>query len=202
MATSADDFARQLRAARQGDPRALAALLESARAYLLVVARGAIDPLLQAKASGNDLVQEAFLETLRIFERFTGNTEEEFLAWIREIVLNKGKDFRRRFRGAQSRQVNREQSLGSLTWLDEPRGPIPGTDLSPSSQAQVNEEERVVARALARLPDHYQQVIRLRTWEKLTFAEVGSRLGRTEDAVRMLWARAIDRLGQELEGQA
>ena len=54
--------------------------------------------------------------------------------------------------------------------------------------------------AIGRLPDDYRQVIALRYQEGLAFEEVGRRLGRSTDAARMLWARAVDRLKQELHG--
>ena len=53
--------------------------------------------------------------------------------------------------------------------------------------------------AIGRLPPDDQEVIRLRTWDGLSFGEVGDRTGRTEDAARMQFARAMRRLEQELE---
>jgi RNA polymerase sigma-70 factor, ECF subfamily len=37
---------------------------------------------LQAKGGGSDLVQETLLDAHKDFDRFTGRTEQEFLAWL------------------------------------------------------------------------------------------------------------------------
>ena len=47
---------------------------------------------------------------------------------------------------------------------------------------------------LAQLPPAYQEVLRLRNLEALSFDEVAQRMGRTPGAVRVLWVRALDQL--------
>jgi RNA polymerase sigma-70 factor, ECF subfamily len=46
---------------------------------------------------------------------------------------------------------------------------------------------------LAELSHDYRQVIRLRSWDRLSFVEIGEQLGCTADAARKLWLRAIER---------
>jgi DNA-directed RNA polymerase specialized sigma24 family protein len=41
-------------------------------------------------------------------------------------------------------------------------------------------------------------VLHLRYWEGLSFVEIAGRLGRSPDAVRKLWYRAIGRLQAEM----
>jgi len=53
-------------------------------------------------------------------------------------------------------------------------------------------------RTFDRLPEHYRQVIVWRQWEDLSFAEIASRLERSADAARMLFARAVEQLQKEL----
>ncbi len=63
------------------------------------------------------------------------------------------------------------------------------------------EEQAVkVRRALETLPEDYRQVIVWRYQEERSFAEIAERMGRTENAVRKLWFRAIERLEQALGG--
>src|SRR6202023_3150768 len=57
--------------ARAGCPGALGRLLHHCRGYLLRVAAGPLDPSWQVRTSPSDLVQQAYLEVLRIFDRFT-----------------------------------------------------------------------------------------------------------------------------------
>jgi RNA polymerase sigma-70 factor (ECF subfamily) len=62
----------------------------------------------------------------------------------------------------------------------------------------AGERADAVRSAIARLPDDYQTVLRLRYDEDLPFDEVARQMGRTPNAVRKLWSRAVERLQQEL----
>jgi RNA polymerase sigma-70 factor (ECF subfamily) len=70
---------------------------------------------------------------------------------------------------------------------------------SPSHQAAEREQAVLFADALARLPADYREVIILRHLQRLKFAEIATRMGRSSGAVRMLWTRAIEQLRQCLE---
>jgi RNA polymerase sigma factor (sigma-70 family) len=62
----------------------------------------------------------------------------------------------------------------------------------------AREQAETVDAALGRLPEDYRRVIELRNREDRPFAEVGAILGRSADAARMLWFRAVERLQREL----
>jgi RNA polymerase sigma-70 factor (ECF subfamily) len=173
-------------------------LLDSCRNYLLLVANQELDPALRAKVSPMDLVQETFLRAHNAFDRFTGDTEAELLAWLRRILINHLLNVREQFQGTQRRDVHRELSLQG--------GELPAGEHSeprrwstPLRGLVAQEEIASLQRALSRLPEHYQEVIRLRHFEERGFPEIGAAMGRAPDAVRMLWVRAIERLRQELE---
>lgn len=55
-----------------------------------------------------------------------------------------------------------------------------------------------IGRLLARLPADHPVVIELRYWKGLSFADIGTEMDRSADAVRKLWYRAIERLQAEL----
>jgi RNA polymerase sigma-70 factor (ECF subfamily) len=74
--------------ARGGDAPALGQLLERFRAYLTLLAQLQIGRRLQSKADASDVVQEAFLEAHRTFDRFRGRTEGELIAWLRQILAS------------------------------------------------------------------------------------------------------------------
>jgi hypothetical protein len=126
--------------AKAGDRQAVAELLGLYRNYLLLLARVHIDSNLQAKADPSDLVQETFLMAARDFPQFRGETEAEFVAWLRQILANTGAAMIRRYKGTRSRELGREQqfeeqldrssmALGRL---------IAGPDSSPSRIASGN----------------------------------------------------------------
>src|SRR5262249_58319869 len=93
-----DYTVQQLDEARAGSRAALGRVLEACRGYLMMIARQELDRDLQAKGSASDLVQETFLEAQRDFDRFSGTTEEELLAWLRRLLLNNIANFTRPYR--------------------------------------------------------------------------------------------------------
>jgi RNA polymerase sigma-70 factor (ECF subfamily) len=70
---------------------------------------------------------------------------------------------------------------------------------SPSTEALAREQIEELDRALARLPEHYRQVVLMRHREGLSFEAIGQRLERSGEAVRKLWARAVEQLQEILE---
>jgi RNA polymerase sigma-70 factor (ECF subfamily) len=75
---------------------------------------------------------------------------------------------------------------------------VAGDTPTPSDVAVQHEQAAAVERALARLPDEYRTVLQLRYAEGLPFEEVAQRLGRSVNAVRKLWARALERFQEEM----
>ena len=73
------------------------------------------------------------------------------------------------------------------------RGLVARTD-SPSQQASRREQAVLLADALGKLTDDYREAIVLRHLEGLSFPEVARRMGRSEDSVKKLWARALAKL--------
>src|SRR5262245_65024573 len=92
-----------LAAARAGSRNALGELLESYRRYLAHVARDQLDPRLLPKGDQSDLVQETFRDAQQAFGQFRGNSEEELLAWLRQILVHRISRFARRYRGTRKR---------------------------------------------------------------------------------------------------
>jgi RNA polymerase sigma-70 factor (ECF subfamily) len=196
--TSLDaDVEAWLSAARAGSPEALGNLWQAFGQYLALIAHHGISGELRSKIGSSDLLQETFLEAQRDFANFRGETRAQLQAWLRQLLLNNLLNVRRSFRETQMRAVGREQPLPGSRESD---GWHPaGDDTSPSDRAIRQEEAVRLERALAELPEHYRLVIELRNHQHLSFVEIGARMNRSEDGVRMLWARAFERLAQALE---
>ena len=193
-------LADRLSAARGGSSEALGQALDLCRHHLLEVARQAIGPTLRAKGGASDLVQDTFLEAQRLFPRFEGGSGAQLRAWLRSLLLHKAAKLGRRYRGTRKRQLSREIPLSADGPIAAHPSQIAGPLPTPSVQVMADEQLRQLQAAIDHLPDDYRQVIALRYHEGLAFEEVGRRLGRSADAARMLWARAVDRLKQELHG--
>ena len=70
---------------------------------------------------------------------------------------------------------------------------------TPSAAATRRERAVLLADALESLRADYREVVILRNLEGIDFSEVATRMGRSSGAIRMLWARAIERLSEVLE---
>ena len=188
----------RLRSARAGSREALGQALESCRAYLLKIAEHDIDPTLRPKGGASDLVQQTFLEAQRDFGRFTGGSEEERLAWLRQLLRNNLANFARDFRQTGKRRIDREVALDTPDSTGGPAGQVPADATSPSGHAAAGERAELVRRAVDRLPEDYRRVLTLRYHEGRSFEEIARLMGRSPNAARKLWARAVEALEAEL----
>lgn len=188
--------------ARDGSSDALGQALEACRAYLLLVAERELDPALRSKGGASDIVQETFIEAHRAFPKFTSDTHQEFLAWLRAMLLNNVTDFRRRYRGTQKRSSDREMAIDAGTSSSDWRVLLASDSPTPSGEYSQQETLREIETAIKRLPDDYQKVISYRYEENCSFEEIAIRMQRTPNAVQKLFARAIDRLQAEMEREA
>jgi RNA polymerase sigma-70 factor, ECF subfamily len=190
--------AEWLAAARAGSPEALGQALEACRRYLLLVAQRELAPELQAKGGASDLVQQTFLEAQRDFPRFAGTTEVELLAWLRCILLHNLGKFSRQYRATQKRGLEREVTLDGDNSAGVQKEHLAADSLTPSSHAIAREMNDALERAVERLPEDYRRVLQMRYREDLPFEEIARRMQRSVAAVRKLWARAVERLKEDL----
>jgi RNA polymerase sigma-70 factor (ECF subfamily) len=191
-----------LRRAQEGDGSALGQLLESYRAYLIVLARVQVGRRLQGKVDASDVVQEAFLGAHRDFPQFRGTTERELVGWLRGILASLLANLVRHYHGTKARDVRLERQLAveleqSSQAMD--RGLV-AAQSSPSQQAARREQSVLLAEALGRLPEEWRELLILRHLEGLTFPEVAERLGRTLDSVKKQWPRALAALRRLMVG--
>jgi RNA polymerase sigma-70 factor (ECF subfamily) len=186
--------------ARAGDDAAQGRLLELYRSYLGLMARSLIGRALRTKLDPSDVVQETFLKAHTDFKGFLGQGEPELVSWLRRILVHRLADMARHHK-AQGRDVRREESLEAAlerSSLDVQRS-LAEWSHSPSSLAIRREQAVLLAEALRRLPEDYREVFVLRNLEHVPIEEIATRMGRSPNAVRKLWSRALLALRQELE---
>jgi RNA polymerase sigma-70 factor (ECF subfamily) len=193
---------RLIEEARRDEPGALDRLLESYRNYLRLVARAGLGAALRGKADPSDLVQETLLKAHRHFDQFQGASEPELVAWLRQILARNLADLARRYR-ASSRRLAQEQSLEDLlaSASQNLSAFVAGNGHFPSQSALRRELSVVLADALAELPANYREVLVLRSLEGHEWAEVARTLGRSTDAARLLWTRALKKLRPLIENR-
>jgi len=192
------NFDQLLEIARQGDRQALGDLLQAYYNYLQILATTQLDRRLQRRLSPADLVQDTLLAAQRDFPDFRGQSEREMLGWLRQILINSLHRAIEVHLKAGKRDLRREVSLDELSQgVDRSAanfGAMLASDgTSPSSPVRARERSVALANELAKLPEHYREVIILRNLQALTFEEIALRMERNVGAVRMLWLRAIDK---------
>jgi len=120
------------------------------------------------------------MQAVHGFGSFRGTTIGEFHGWLRRILLHSLSDYERK----ESHRAR----------------PIP-PECEPADQSVPMclpmEVESAADELRCRLPHlaaAYQEVLRLRYWENLSWRAVGKRLHRSTDAARMLHTRALQAL--------
>ena len=189
-----------LERARGGDDAARDELFSRCRNYVRLLARVHIESWLQAKVDPSDLVQQTLLEAYRGLDGFQGQTEGEWLAWLKQILKHNATDYIRHYKGTAKRRIQREVPMelpgdgSSLFRLD----PAARSE-TPSQLVMQHEHEIQLAEAVSRLDEDYQEVILLRNVQRLSFNEVAERMDRSRPAAQMLWLRALRKLKEQLQ---
>lgn len=187
-----------IRKARAGDNAARNELIETWRTWLLYVANSELDPELKRKLGPSDLVQSACIDVHRCFDDFRGESEQEWKAWLRQLLIHDLQDARRRFLVSEKRDVSRERNLANRSSLG---ARIVKSGISPRAEMIEEEEREAIRQALQTLTAEHREVLQLRGWDQLPFAEVGQRMNRSEDAAQKLWTRAVAQLQRALDRQ-
>jgi RNA polymerase sigma-70 factor (ECF subfamily) len=186
-----------LRRWHDGDGQALEALLERDLPWIEEHVRRRLGPLLRRDNETQDIVQDTLVEVLRYGPRFLLQNHGHFRALLAKIVENELRMEHERMT-AKKRDVRRVRPLPSALSaisLD----PALGVPTRPEVAAERSEMQSWMRLALEFLGPDDRQVILLKEWDGLTFAEIGKRLGVAEDAARMRFNRALPKLAKKVE---
>jgi len=182
-----------LEQARRGSPEALDRLYERVAPRLLAIIRLRLGADLRARLESRDILQATLLKSFQHIDRFGGEDGASLMAWLARIaereILDQA-DYLHRGR----RDVARELPLDA--GLDRAAAHM----RSALSQAALTQEVGRLLQAIETLEPDYREVILLRKLEERSFREVAARLGRSEDACRMLLVRAMAALTLALHG--
>jgi RNA polymerase sigma-70 factor (ECF subfamily) len=169
--------------------------LERFREYLRLLARLQIRTRLRAKIDVSDLVQDTFVDALKDWDQFQGQSEEELAGWLRKILAHNLADAARAL-GRAKRDVELERSLEAALDSSSCRlGEFLAADQSsPSQRAARHEDVLRLAQALARLPDDQRTAVEMHHLEGATLAETAEGMGCSEPAVAGLLHRGLRKL--------
>jgi RNA polymerase sigma-70 factor (subfamily 1) len=178
--------------ARAGEPDALNLLYERMSTRLLGFVRLKLGRELRARVESRDILQAALLKSHQRLGEFRGGDTRSLMAWLAKIVEHEIRDSVDHMH-RQRRDAAREVPL-------EDDAPVAAITRSALSRVILNDEAQRLEAAIESLSADHRTVILLRKFEGLSFAEIGQRMARNEDACRMLLARAMTALTLRLAG--
>ena len=180
-----------LREARQGSRDALGELYSRYGTRLLAFIRMRLGRDLRARVESRDILQATLLKSFQRLSQFEGGDGATLMSWLMRIAENEVRD-QADFQHRQRRDLKADLPV------DEGGIDIAANVRSALSEAVVREEAERLGAALEALDPDHREVIVLRKLEELSFKDVAARMGRSEDACRMLLARAMVALTLQL----
>ena len=151
---------------------------------------------IRPKLDSMDLVQDALLSALGGLGDFTYKNEGDFLRWLSRIAQNALRDNLDKLHAAK-RDIRKEVRLDNYRpttgagFVGTP-GAIKAT--TPSVIMSKKEDLDKLEKAIDELKPEYREVIVLTKLEGLSYREIGKRLSKSPDAVRMLVPSAMAEL--------
>lgn len=182
--------------ARDGDRQALDAVFERAAGKLLALIRLRLGRDLRRRVESRDVLQATMLKAFERLAELRSRETASFLGWLARIAENEIRD-QAAFHGRERRDARREVALEGRPRLAED---LVADLRSASSRLVWSEQAARLERALEALAPEHREVVLLRRYEELSYPEIGRRLGRSPDACRMLFARAMTALTAALDG--
>ncbi len=134
-------------------------------------------------ALAEELTQQAFYEAIRSADRYRG--EAALSTWLCGI----GKNLWKKELARQARQPDPLPPGGKELTAKE--------DTEQSALASLSQE--ALQRCIQALPEQMRELVRLRIFGDLSFAEIGRVLGKTENWARVNFYRAKQKLKEDLQ---
>ena len=189
-----DRFETLIIRAKTGSDSALGDALTECRPALIQVAQHAVRRGLRPIVGASDIVQDTFVNATKAIRNFRGKRAVEFLSWLRAILRRRVAEIARK-RGSSGEGAPEPATPRAAVMSKDKR-----QDEGPSPSGIVMQEESTgqIRAGLARLSERDRTVLNLRFNDGLTFPQIGTKLCTSEDAARMLFSRAVERLRREL----
>jgi RNA polymerase sigma-70 factor (ECF subfamily) len=156
-----------------------------------------LDPRLQRRFDGSDLVHDTLVRAFEAREQFRGTTEAELVRWLQEILHNTWRDLVRR-EMARRRSPALEASLAAIAADSSARLErfLAAKQPSPEEHAEHKEFLLRWAAAVEQLPRDQRDVVVLRDLQELPVKRIAELLERSPKAVAGLLLRGRQQLRQ------
>jgi RNA polymerase sigma-70 factor, ECF subfamily len=183
-----------LERARRGSRGAFDQLFAQLLPRLHTWIRVHMDDRLRDRVDSLDVLQETLLRAFRGLDGFRGSGQRSLMGWLHTIAVH---EVRRaaQHHGRQRRALARELRLDDGLSL---------ADAWISVEASLSRRHDLsrLEVALRGLEEEQRRVLLLRAFEGHTFGEIGATLGKSADASRMQYARALAALTVQLRARS
>lgn len=168
-------------------------LIVESRELLLGIAEKLMSGAVRTEVTASDMVQQTLVAAIRDQAAFRGQTSQELRKWLVQILRHRIIDEARRvkLRKKLTESPNANLTVAS-TGLEMP---------SALSELVAQETLQTLLTAIECLEAQQQYIVRSRYIDSMTFEEIGQQLDLSHDAVRRQWLKAIQKLGQHLNGK-
>lgn len=169
---------------RRGNSDALDELLDALRPYVRVIVRSVLRGRTGLVADESDLIQESLMQASLCSHTFHGESEAEWLGWLRTITVR------------TTGRILRSQNHGSIAPTPDAEMGTVIVDPSPAPAMNAIRQETAdrMAVVMTRLPEEMQQVLLARVVDGTSYETIAENLNRSPGAVRILFVRALRRL--------
>jgi RNA polymerase sigma-70 factor (ECF subfamily) len=185
-----DTGSELLERAKAGSPDALNLVYERAAGRLLAFIRLRLGRDLRSRLESRDILQATLLKSFQRLGDLRGNDTRSLMAWLARIAEHEIRDC------ADHQHRQRRDAAREVPLVAE--APVPAITRSALSRVILDEEALRLESAIESLSADHRDVILMRKFEELSFADIAKRTGRSEDAARMLLARAMTALTLKL----
>ena len=176
--------------ARRGSPEDVNAFYERCARKLLPLIRLRLGRTLRREMESRDILQAVLCKSLGRLD----NVKEPaaVMAWLARIADNEIRD--------QADYYKRRRRDAAIRAPIEDAADVPAPIRHALSQAIVSKQTEALEAALEELGDAQREIVVLRKLEELTFPEIARKLGKSDDACRIAFSRAMAALTLKLAG--
>ena len=185
------------RQAASGNAESLERLLLAHHDRLLSFARRKIGVDWQGKIDPEDVVQEAYVEIFNTISSFVHKGDESFYHWASQIVdhrfIDRVRHFRRKKRDAGREVVAAQRThTAHLSLLER----CMQDSHTPMDSLRREDAVAAMIACMAQLPEDYRRALQRLYLRQESLAAVAADMQRSEDALRRLAGRALERLAE------
>ena len=175
-----------------GELAALARLYEEHRPRLLAMLERRIDPALAVRLDAEDLLAEVYIEARRRWPKFRERADLPGYVWLYGIARDRLIHAWRK-NTTEGRTFDREMPWPERSSVQLGLGLVQN-QAGPASAAERQDLGRQMQAALRRLRDADREVLWMRHYDELAFADIAAVNGISENTATVRYVRALRRL--------